>query len=72
MCICVCVYVCVCACARACVCVRACVCADNENAEVLGQFFSSVFTVEPDGDIPHIPTINSPGALGLNSYPTRI
>ena len=31
---------------------------DKEKAEVLGQFFSSVFTVEPDGDIPHIPTIN--------------
>ena len=30
----------------------------KEKAEVLGQFFSSVFTVEPDGDIPHIPTIN--------------
>ena len=28
------------------------------QAEVLGQFFSSVFAVEPDGDIPHIPTIN--------------
>ena len=31
---------------------------EKEKAEVLGQFFSSVFTVEPDGDIPHIPTIN--------------
>ena len=31
---------------------------DKEKAEVLGQFFSSVFTTEPDGDIPQIPTIN--------------
>ena len=31
---------------------------DKEKTEVLGQFFSSVFTTEPDGDIPQIPTIN--------------
>ena len=31
---------------------------DKEKAEVLGQFFSSVFTTEPDGDIPQIPTTN--------------
>ena len=31
---------------------------DKEKAEVLGQFFSSVFTTEPDGDIPQIPTSN--------------
>ena len=31
---------------------------DKEKTAILGQFFSSVFIVEPDGDIPHIPTIN--------------
>ena len=25
---------------------------DKEKAEILGKFFSSVFTVEPSGDIP--------------------
>ena len=27
------------------------------KADVLGHFFSSVFTIEPDGDIPHIPPV---------------
>ena len=26
---------------------------NKEKADVLGQFFSSVFTAEPDGDIPY-------------------
>ena len=30
---------------------------DMEQAVVLGNFFSCVFTVEPDGDIPHIPPV---------------
>ena len=29
---------------------------DREKADVLGHF-KSVFTVEPDGDIPHIPPV---------------
>ena len=28
---------------------------DREKADVLEHFLSSVFTIEPDGDIPHIP-----------------
>ena len=30
---------------------------DREKADVLGHLFSSVFTIEPDGDIPHIPLV---------------
>ena len=30
---------------------------DREKAHVLGIFFSSVFTIELDGDIPHIPPV---------------
>ena len=29
----------------------------NPKADVLGHFFSSVFTIEPDGDIRHIPPV---------------
>ena len=28
---------------------------DKEKAEILGKFFSNVFTVEPSGDIPAMP-----------------
>ena len=30
---------------------------DREKADVLGHFFAGVFTIEPDGDIPHIPPV---------------
>ena len=30
---------------------------DLNTKDVLGHFFSSVFTIEPDGDIPHIPPV---------------
>ena len=30
---------------------------DWEKADALGNLFSSVFTIEPDGDIPHIPPV---------------
>ena len=30
---------------------------DREKADVLGNLFSSVFTIEPDVDIPHIPPV---------------
>ena len=29
----------------------------REKADVLGNVFSSVFIIEPDGDIPHIPPV---------------
>ena len=30
---------------------------DREKTDVLGNFFSSVFTIEPDSDIPHITSV---------------
>ena len=30
---------------------------DREKADALGNFFSSVFTIESNGDIPHIPPV---------------
>ena len=30
---------------------------DREKTDVLGNFFLNVFTIEPDGDIPHIPPV---------------
>ena len=30
---------------------------DREKADVLGNFLSSVFTIEPNDDIPHIPPV---------------
>lgn len=33
---------------------------NKEKAEVLGKFFSSVFTNEPEGDFPELPTKEVP------------
>ena len=38
---------------------------DAEKAQILAQFFSSVFTIEPDGEVPSLPTMNIDSPMEL-------